>query len=327
MPVKSSGALSFSDIRAEFGGSGAISLSQYYRGGGRVPLFEDVNASVPTSGQISFNQFYSSLNGFVFQQTISGNIQNYHLRNAAISWGWNQSLPLFAKVTINGGAWVTASSTGIYAFDTGDSYPAYSRLILVNHGYIVGMGGNGGQGAGSSWGSAIGGSGGGWGGPAFGARVGITVWNYGIIAGGGGGGGGGQSGTYAYSDKYSTYYYAFSGGGGGGGRSGLTNAGGGSNGSAQGNYAYHGGWGGTGTLNGQGGGGAGGYLNGNLRGGPGGAGGGWGENGGPGGDRWHPQNLTSGVAGPYGAGGGGYALHWSWNISWGNWGTVIGGIG
>lgn len=59
MAVKSSGTLGISDISAEFGGSGQRSLSQYYRGGGRVP--SGVTA-IPASGNISMSQFYGTSN-------------------------------------------------------------------------------------------------------------------------------------------------------------------------------------------------------------------------------------------------------------------------
>lgn len=59
MPLPGSGALALSQIRTEFGGSNPVSLSQYYRGGARVPN-TPTNANVPASGAISIGSFYNS---------------------------------------------------------------------------------------------------------------------------------------------------------------------------------------------------------------------------------------------------------------------------
>lgn len=57
MAIPGSGAVSFSMLQTEFGGSNPISLSEYYRGGSYVP--SGVSA-VPASGQISVSQFYGT---------------------------------------------------------------------------------------------------------------------------------------------------------------------------------------------------------------------------------------------------------------------------
>ena len=59
MTLPSSGALSFSQIQGEFGGSNPISLSEYYRGGPIVPNHGNTSP-IPTSGQISVSQFYGT---------------------------------------------------------------------------------------------------------------------------------------------------------------------------------------------------------------------------------------------------------------------------
>jgi len=48
-----SGAISFSDIQTEFGGSHPISLSEYYRGGSQVPSVGAGTSGIPTSSTIS----------------------------------------------------------------------------------------------------------------------------------------------------------------------------------------------------------------------------------------------------------------------------------
>jgi hypothetical protein len=59
MPLPSSGALSISDIVAEFGGSAPHSLSEYYRNGSFVGNNSD-NQNIPTSGAISIKDFYGA---------------------------------------------------------------------------------------------------------------------------------------------------------------------------------------------------------------------------------------------------------------------------
>ena len=59
MPLPSSGQLSFSQIRTEHGGSGAVAMNNYYQGGS-VVAFSPENVNIPTSGQISVSNFYSS---------------------------------------------------------------------------------------------------------------------------------------------------------------------------------------------------------------------------------------------------------------------------
>ena len=180
--------------------------------------------------------------GFVFTPTISADTSNYNLRAQAVAAGWNQTLPLLADITVASGVVVSANNTSAYAFDTGSSFPAGSSLKLTNHGYIIGMGGAGGNYSDS--GSP--------GGPALRAQAALQITNGGTIGGGGGGGGGNYSGWS----------------GGGGGRTGRVNSGGGQgyqdaggigtfNGAGQGGY-YEGGaggnWGSSGNMGGGGGG-------------------------------------------------------------------------
>ena len=59
MPIKVSGPLTIKDIADEFGGAEPHSLSEYYRGGTRVPN-ANINSNVPTSGAISVGDFYGA---------------------------------------------------------------------------------------------------------------------------------------------------------------------------------------------------------------------------------------------------------------------------
>lgn len=179
--------------------------------------------------------------GFVFAPTISSDVSNYNLRSAAVAAGWNQTAPLIATVTINSGIVVSATATGNYAFDTGISFPTGSTLALINNGFIIGMGGVGGN-----WGSSAASLNGG---PALRAQHVLSITNSGTIGGGGGGGAG-----------YGTF--SSNAGRGGGGRTGRTNSGGGNPGTfsaggsgasgSGGNYVggYGGTWGASGDLGG-----------------------------------------------------------------------------
>ena len=61
MAIPSSGAISFSTIQTEFGGSNPISLDEYYAGGAYVPSSTSgTNGAVPTSGAISVDKFYGT---------------------------------------------------------------------------------------------------------------------------------------------------------------------------------------------------------------------------------------------------------------------------
>lgn len=76
MTIKTSGTLSFSEIQAEFGGAHPISLSEYYRGGGRVP---SGTSAVPASGLIRLSNFYGTSN--IVTKTARGtNYQPYNGR-------------------------------------------------------------------------------------------------------------------------------------------------------------------------------------------------------------------------------------------------------
>ena len=59
MALAGSGILSINDIAGEFGGSAnPESLSEFYKGGSRVPN-TTLNANIPTSGTIAISNFYN----------------------------------------------------------------------------------------------------------------------------------------------------------------------------------------------------------------------------------------------------------------------------
>ncbi len=59
MPLPSSGAISFSAIRGEFGGSAPDAISEYYRNGGLVPEYP-ANSDISESGSISTSDFHGA---------------------------------------------------------------------------------------------------------------------------------------------------------------------------------------------------------------------------------------------------------------------------
>jgi Phage tail fibre adhesin Gp38 len=276
MALPSSGPLSFSDIQSEFGGSNPISLSEYYRGGSYVTTN---NTGVPTSGQIALNVFRGTVKQFAF--TISTNYSTpQNLRSLALAAGWNGTDAVLATNNAN----ISSNTTGTPALTINGSFP--NGLVFVNNGYIVGMGG-----AGGNYGQA-----GNAGGTALTVSSAVSITNNGTIAGGGGGGG--SSPVFGWGGVDLTTP-------GGGGGSGLTQSLGGTGGNWTGNpstlsgsfYSVPG----AGFAQGNGG-----VLN-----SPSGSGGAWG---------------AAGVTGGYAGGAGGAAVNGNSFITWLATGTRTGAV-
>lgn len=194
MALQSSGAISLQDIEDEFGGTGSISLSEYYRGGSFVT---DNNTNVPTSGTINFSDFYDGVKQFSY--TFSSNAQEVDLNTTLTSAGWNGSDVVI--VTINSGVYIWSDSTSTAALTI--SSALNGLLTITNNGYIIGKGGRGS----SKFVNAESG------GPAISnSASGVTLTNASgaFIAGGGGGGTGGHNDSN----------YGGGGGGAGGGEGG-----------------------------------------------------------------------------------------------------------
>ena len=194
MTLPSSGPLSLSDIRGEFGGPTPIALENYYRGGSYVPNITQ-NSGIPTSGAISIKSFYGTTHAFIFTQTVSSNVNQYNLSSQAGSAGWDGSTPIVATVTINNGVWCYSNDTGTPGFYI-PGLPSGSIVVVNNYGYITGAGGAGGTGGDYNFSGCAGtvGADGGSGGTALVCRYSSPINNYsGVSAGGGGGGGGGGS--------------------------------------------------------------------------------------------------------------------------------------
>lgn len=206
MALQSSGAISLLDIAGEFGGSAPHSLSEYY----------GAASGIPSSGTISIGNFYGASN--TFSHTISSNKQQLNLATYLSGVGWDGSANV--ALTISNGVYIWSDSTSTGALIISSALSG--KLTIVNNGYIIGKGGNGG-----SWDSVNGAAGG----PAIAnSATGVSMTNASgaYIAGGGGGGGAGGGGA--------VYGYLGVGGGGGG-------AGGGTGGTARVDDAWSGGQG------------------------------------------------------------------------------------
>lgn len=193
MTLPVSGAISFNAINVELGVAGTTTANinqASYR----------TLAGVPGSGTtIALSNFYGKSNRVSISSTFSSSTANASLNVSAIG-GYIAGISDIT-VTINGGVYLYATSTGGYGLNlTGAT--SGDTITVVNNGFIMGQGGNGGtvQGGGgtppavpaTSGGTAL----------NIGTGINVTINNTNGSAYIGGGGGGGQ--------------YAFTGGGGGG---------------------------------------------------------------------------------------------------------------
>lgn len=150
------------------------------------------------SGAISLSNFYGKANAFA--ATITTNQLNLNLQTWALANGWNGTVA--ATITIGSGVYIWSNLTGTPALTINGSWPG--GLTLVNNGYIMGMGGDGGYTGGTGYVYVNPQAGG----PAISiSTTSVSIQNNSYIAGGGGGGGG-----------------TWGGGGAGGGRGGSDSA-------------------------------------------------------------------------------------------------------
>ena len=303
MAIVSSGQISLAgsetgrSLSLEFRGGltqSQISIDQLYRGGFSVQNYT-INAKIPTTGAISFADFYGSASKPTPTYTFSTSASDVTIDVSTIP-GYDGAAQNDIQIIVNSGVYVWSTSTSLPALTIIGTDPL-DKLTLINNGYIMGKGGNGGT---RSAGAA--------GGPAISLlNMNITIDNTNPAAYIGGGGGGGSSG---YKPDFTILY---NGGGGGAG------GGNGGNGRVDGTTVSIGGAGGAIGAIGSGGGSAGG-----------GGAGGAGHNdryGGSGGGRIFPG--TGGTAGGGGAGGsannaGGSGANY-YSAGGGGWGANGGG--
>ena len=311
MPLPT-GTISFDNIRTEMrnglGDPGAYAPAAW--GSGGMPFNDASFRSRLTDTAQSTQLSISAILGNAYQRfTIAADTQNYNIRNALTGAGWNGTSKGSVDLIINSGIVVSASSTGVYAVDSGGSWPGPSSINVYNNGgYIIGMGGAGGAGAPVP--TEKQGSAGAGGGPGLLAQRAMTLINTGTVAGGGGGGGGGESNISANPPVRKS-----GGGGGGGGRTGRTLSSGGAGGVATAPGAIGPGIPGAGgSFSGAGVGGGGGQTSPAIANWfPGGAGGGWGAAGAGSGSATGPGGTTGWPLGQAAGGAAGVAVQ-GWSV-------------
>lgn len=273
MALPASGTLAITEIATEFGDTAPHAMSEFYRGGGKVPDSAG-NSSVPASGAINVGGFYNAANRAALALTIASNTQNYDVYTQASASPSYVAGTTDLTVTVNPGIVVGSSTTGSYAMSVPSSFTSGDTVTIVNNGTVIGRGGDGGRG-GPRYSLPI--TAGGTGGNALYANYATVFTNNGTLSGAGGGGGGGRAG--------------YGQGGGGGGGAGNTAGSGGAGGAAP----LPGSAGAAGSLTAGGGGGA--SYPGPA--GAGGAGGGQGANGGAGGGSQYGPGAAGGTRGFY----------------------------
>lgn len=144
MTIKSSGPLSMAEIAAEFGGGNPLYLSQFYRGGGRVPDIGQ-NGAISTGGSINIGMFYGTV------LYVPGSAA---LGNGTTRWTVPPSVHnLNVSHLLGAGGGGAGSSDGGYTHNGPGGYGGnagghWSGNIAVNPGdiidFVIGYGGAGG---------------------------------------------------------------------------------------------------------------------------------------------------------------------------------------
>jgi len=238
MTIQSSGAISFSDLQTEFGGSNPISFSEYYRNAD-PQLVTPNNLAIPETGsQIDLSEFYDKWYGIAVLYEIiggggggaSGEIGNDTPTNTAPdgSNGSSTSLSVLSG-KIQFGSLMSAAGGGGGNANRGNPFPDGS---LAGSSSYYGAGGAGGANSdsgnhtnGSSPAATAYGAGGGSGGTSFetnssgygggdGTRIASTVYmeasaQITVSIGAGGAGGTAQSGVYTAGGAGASGYAKF----------------------------------------------------------------------------------------------------------------------
>ena len=182
MALQTSGSISLSDINVELENSQTqiISLNDT-----RVRTLLNVS-----SGAISLNDAYGKSNRVQINYIISSNSQQLSLSPTTFTNYVAGKSDII--ITVNSGVYVWSDSTSVAGLTINGGLNAGDTLKLVNNGYIIGKGGQGGDAInfpyyGPNAPAATSG------GPALSIFNNITIDNLSYIAGGGGGGAGNRS--------------------------------------------------------------------------------------------------------------------------------------
>ena len=97
MALQSSGAISLSQIQAEWGGSNPISLSEYYLGS--LPTGRTNYGSIPSSGAIDFADFYGT-NSAVANRTATVTIGSFQIIKSFI-YGYSAYTVSYGAISDN----------------------------------------------------------------------------------------------------------------------------------------------------------------------------------------------------------------------------------
>jgi len=176
MPLPSAGQISFADINLEM--QVDVNFNRSLNDTTTRTLF-----GVP-SGQISMSDGYGKSNEFF--TTISSNQTNLDLYSYATAVGYTGGK---ITVTIAPGVYISATSTANAGLTVSSAFGA-GNLTIINNGFIIGKGGQGGT-------PNSNGGNGNAGGPALSILTAISITNNSYIAGGGGGGAGASNGAQA----------------------------------------------------------------------------------------------------------------------------------
>ena len=180
MSISTKGKIKFSDLRSEFGGTGPVSMSQYYKSNKDNFVPTDAETVPDTSGTINVRAFRGVSS--VLNYEIKSNKKQVNLYKFLTELGWDGENPV--TVTIKENVFIWSDSTSAAALTISNQFG--KKLKLINNGYIIGRGGNGGSGEHQP---------GQQGGPAISnASVGVELINNGRILAGGGGGASGLGG-------------------------------------------------------------------------------------------------------------------------------------
>ena len=183
------GAVSFDDIRTEFGMSGAISYADLYRGGSNVRAKAANNNGVNLAATVPTSRRYQSQTSKDRQEALDTPLHLVQPPERIYTFGDDYAVNIPKEIVINNGVELGATSSSEEALEVPSG--GAGTITITNNGTISGAGGT---------------AGGGTGGDAFEAASACTLINNGTIrAGGGGGGQGGTGGGGSYSSTSYSY--------------------------------------------------------------------------------------------------------------------------